>query len=466
MEKVNGKGETAARRLPSVDRVLSHPLLGEVKLSLSRELVAAAVREELVSRRERLLAGDEEVPDIEKLASAAARRAWLSVGKSLVPVINATGVIIHTNLGRAPLSDAAIEAVQQVSGYSNLEYSLDRGQRGSRYVHATEILRRVTGCEAALIVNNNAAALVLLLAAVARDREVIVSRGQLVEIGGGFRIPEILSQSGARLVEVGTTNRTYISDYERAIGPDTAMLLNVHASNFRIVGFTTSPAPDELAELAHRHNLTAADDIGSGALFDTTRYGLAPEPTVQGSLAAGMDVCLFSGDKLLGGPQCGVLAGRRDVIDALTRHPLARALRVDKMTLAALEATLLHYLKGEAEREVPVWRMISTRLDELNTRAEAWRDQLSGSGATCEVMKGMSAVGGGSLPGETLPTWLLNLTPPVEAGEFAARLRQGVAPVIVRVEEGRVMFDPRTVLPREESRLLEQVRRCLTATAD
>jgi L-seryl-tRNA(Ser) seleniumtransferase len=461
MENGKAKPENGARRLPSVDRVLAHPLLDEVRSGLSRELVTEAIREELGARRARLISGHDQTPDLEDVAAAAARRAWLYIGKSLVPVINATGVIIHTNLGRAPLSDAAIAAVQQISGYSNLEYSLERGQRGSRYSHATEILRKVTECEAALVVNNNAAALVLLLASMARGKEVIVSRGQLVEIGGGFRIPEIMAQSGARLVEVGTTNRTYITDYERAIRPETAMLLNVHASNFRIVGFTASPSPEELAELAHRHNVLAADDIGSGALLDTSWYGLTPEPTVQRSLGAGMDVCLFSGDKLLGGPQCGILAGRGEVIEKITRHPLARALRVDKMTIAALEATLLHYLKGEAEREVPVWRMISTPAREIETRAERWRERLVSVGAVCDVVAGESAVGGGSLPGETLPTWLLSLAPRVEAGAFAERLRQSATSVIARVEEGRVLLDPRTVLPREEERMLDQIALCL-----
>ena len=413
------------------------------------------MRAELEAARAALMGGDGDTPPIERVAERAAARAWASTGPSLRPVINATGVIIHTNLGRAPLSQAAVQAVREAASYSNLEYSLEAGARGSRYTHAVEALRRVTGCEDALVVNNNAAALVLVLSALARDKEVVVSRGQLVEIGGGFRIPEIMAQSGARLIEVGTTNRTYVSDYSEAITPDTAMLMHIHASNFRIVGFATSPSISELTEMGHARGLLVADDVGSGALLDTAPYGLLPEPTVQASLRAGADACLFSGDKLLGGPQCGVIAGKWSVIELLKRHPLARALRVDKMTLAALEATLLHYLKGEAEREIPVWRMISMGKEELRETATRWANHLANKGMECEVVEGRSAVGGGSLPGETLPTYLVSLTPPIEAGAFAAALRAAPTPVIARVEEGRLLLDPRTVLARQEERLLE-----------
>jgi L-seryl-tRNA(Ser) seleniumtransferase len=381
----------------------------------------------------------------------------------LRPVINATGVIIHTNLGRAPLSKAAVKAVQEAASYSNLEYNLEAGERGSRYNHAVDVLRKVTGCEDALVVNNNAAALVLLLSGLARDKEVVVSRGQLVEIGGGFRIPEIMAQSGARLVEVGTTNRTYVSDYADAINDDTAMVMRVHASNFRVVGFVTSPVIAELVEVGHARGVLVADDIGSGALLDTSTYGLAQEPTVQASLRAGVDACLFSGDKLLGGPQCGVIVGTWAVIERLKRHPLARALRVDKMTLAALEVTLLHYLKGEAEREVPVWRMISMSAEEIEVRARKWAARLSKGGVKCEVVTGESAVGGGSLPGETLPTRLVSISPAVEAGDFAARLRGASTPVIARVEEGRVLLDPRTVLEEQAEGLLEAILACANA---
>lgn len=452
------------RSLPSVDRVLTHPTLRALKDELSHDLLVLAARQELDRLRGSLRAGSFVALSPEDVASNVASLARLIATPRLRPVINATGVIIHTNLGRAPLSRAAVEAITHLARYSNLEYDLEEGQRGSRYAHAVQVLRRVTGCEDALVVNNNAAALVLALAALGQDKEVVVSRGQLVEIGGGFRIPDIMRQSGARLVEVGTTNRTYISDYEAAITGDTAILLRVHASNFRLVGFTTAPGADELAALAHRHDLVMVDDVGSGALLDTTRYGLSPEPQVQSSLQEGADLVLFSGDKLLGGPQCGILVGNHDVIARLRKHPLARALRVDKLTLAALEATLLHYLKGEAETEVPVWRMIAASPEQLGARASAWAGELAQRGLDCRVEPGLSAVGGGSLPGDTLPTFLLALAPTGqagdatrEAGEWAARLRQAPVPVIARIEHGLLLVDPRTVAEDEERPLLEML---------
>ncbi|HVG00877.1 MAG TPA: L-seryl-tRNA(Sec) selenium transferase [Chloroflexia bacterium] len=457
-------GVSAVRGLPSVDKVLAHPALQAARRELPHELVALAARQALDRLRTSLLSGSSAVISLDDIAANSVSLAHLMSSPSLRRSINATGVVIHTNLGRAPLSKAAVEALTSVARYSNLEYDLEEGQRGSRYVHAVQVLRRVTGCEDALVVNNNAAALVLVLAALGQGREVIVSRGQLVEIGGGFRIPDIMRQSGAQLVEVGTTNRTYVSDYQAAITERAALLLRVHASNFRLVGFTTSPGIEEIAELAHAHGLLAVDDVGSGALLDTTRYGLSPEPRVQTSLQAGADLVLFSGDKLLGGPQCGIIAGKGDVVARLRKHPLARALRVDKLTLGALEATLLHYLKGEAEREVPVWRMIAATPAQLHARAGAWAVELTRLGLTCGVEEGESTVGGGSLPGDTLPTFLLALTPqdgsvslnPArQAGEWAARLRQSPTPVIARVERGLVLVDPRTVAEDEGRVLLD-----------
>ncbi|MDQ5826312.1 MAG: L-seryl-tRNA(Sec) selenium transferase [Chloroflexota bacterium] len=456
-------GTAAMRGLPSVDKVLSHPALEAVKAELPHDLVVLAIRQELDRLRNALSMDGAVNISPEDIAEKAASRAHLMASARLRPVINATGVIIHTNLGRAPLSKAAVEAIASLARYGNLEYDLEEGQRGSRYVHAVQVLRRVTGCEDALVVNNNAAALVLALAALGQGKEVVVSRGQLVEIGGGFRIPDIMRQSGARLVEVGTTNRTYLSDYATAITGETAILLRVHASNFRLVGFTTSPAVEELAALAQRHNLLMVDDVGSGALLDTARYGLSPEPQVQASLQAGADLVLFSGDKLLGGPQCGIIAGKADAVARLRKHPLARALRVDKLTLAALEATLLHYLKGEAEREIPIWRMIASTPEQLRARATAWAKDLAGRGLICRVEPGQSTVGGGSLPGDTLPTFLLALTPAPggdtsstrQAGEWAARLRQAATPVVARVEKGSLAIDPRTVAEDEEHVLLD-----------
>ena len=467
-----GVASTRLRALPSVDRVLSGEALKSVLSALPHELVAQAVRDELAGIRESLRRGEVEAPDAASIAARAADRAWRTVAPSLQPVINATGVIIHTNLGRAPLSRAAREAVASASGYGNLEFDLEAGVRGSRYVHAVDLLRRVTGCESALVVNNNAAALVLVLAALGKDREILVSRGQLVEIGGGFRIPEIMSQSGARLVEVGTTNRTYVADYSRAITGETALLMRIHASNFRIMGFTASPTVAELAGLAHQRGLFMVDDIGSGALLETARYKLASEPTVQESLASGADLVLFSGDKLLGGPQCGIIVGKWGIVEMLTRHPLARALRVDKLTLAALEATMGHYVRGEAEREIPVWRMISVSEGELNARATAWATRLEQAGIGCEVIAGESAIGGGSLPAETLPTWLVKIAVQntegnnqEDAGRLAYALRNAPTSIIARIEQGALLLDPRTVLDEQEEKLLAQVSSCVMRDA-
>ena len=450
------------RALPAVDRVLADPALDHVRDTLPAPLITAAVREVLEAARTAILAGAQSTPTLSELARSAAATAAHASTAGLRHVINATGVIIHTNLGRAPLSLSALQAINNAASYSNLEYDLASGERGSRYIHAVTILQRVTGCEDALVVNNNAAALVLVLACFAQGKDVILSRGQSVEIGGGFRIPEIMQTGGANLVEVGTTNRTYTRDYAHAITPNTSMLMRVHASNFRIVGFTTEPNTAELAELAHASGLVLVDDIGSGALLDTASYGLHPEPTAQDSLRAGADLVLFSGDKLLGGPQCGIILGKASLISLLRKHPLTRALRVDKITLAALVATLLHYLKGEAEREIPVWRMISLTDPEIEQRAQAWVDYLSKAGVTCSVLPGESAIGGGSLPGETLPTHLLAvpLTEQV-AGKKAALLRHQPTPVIARVEAGVLLLDPRTVLEAEEQVLLETLVRVL-----
>ncbi len=452
------------RGIPSVDRVLAHARVAALSTILPQSIVTLAVREELDAIRSAIQAEGEKAPSFDEVAERVSVRALQMLAPGLRPVINATGVIIHTNLGRAPLSRAALEAIYQVAAYSNLEYDLEKGERGSRYDHAVDILSRVTGCEDALVVNNNAAGLVLALTCIAQGREAILSRGQSVEIGGGFRIPEIMRTSGARLVEVGTTNRTYTRDYAEAITAGTALIMRVHTSNFRIMGFTTTPGVEELVALAHEHELLMVDDIGSGALLDTTRYGLSHEPMVQTSLQAGADLVLFSGDKLLGGPQCGVIAGKSAIITRLRKHPLTRALRVDKIALAGLEATLLHYFKGEAEREIPVWRMISTGEDELKQRAEAWAGQLSAKGITCGVEPGRSTIGGGSLPGETLPTWLLSITAPQRsgaaegwAGEFVGRLRQAETPIVARVERGAVFLDPRTVLEGDEENLLKGV---------
>jgi L-seryl-tRNA(Ser) seleniumtransferase len=367
---------------------------------------------------------------------------------SLIPVINATGVVIHTNLGRSPLSNAAILAMNAVSqGYSNLEYDLLRGQRGSRLAHCEQTLQQITGAGAALVVNNNASAVLLALTTLARRRGVIIARSQLVEIGGGFRIPDVMKQSGARLIEVGTTNRVHLYDYEEAISEHSvALIMRAHRSNFRIVGFISEPSLAEIVSVAHRAGIPVLDDLGSGSLLDTSSYGLGHEPMVRESLESGADLVCFSGDKLLGGPQAGIIIGEKNLLDKLKKHPLTRAMRADKLCLAALSATLLHYLKGEAEREIPIWQMISATLDSLRQRAQDWSVSL-GVG---EVKMSESTVGGGSLPGETLPTYVLTLKVD-KPDRFLAALRQAQPPVIARLEQDHVLLDPRTVLPSQDN---------------
>jgi L-seryl-tRNA(Ser) seleniumtransferase len=367
-------------------------------------LTVEATRETVDSARQAIREGGI-CPPTEALAREVGERLTARLKPTLRPVINATGVIVHTNLGRAPLSAEARAAMDAVAlGYSNLEYELEAGQRGSRYVHAEALLCRLTGAEAALVVNNNAAALLLILMALAHSREVIISRGQLVEIGGGFRIPDVMRQSGATLVEVGTTNRTYIHDYEAAITEATAALMRVHRSNFRLLGFVHEPSLAEMVALAAAKELHLVDDLGSGTLLDTSPYGLAHEPTIQESIAAGASLVSCSGDKLLGGPQAGIILGQAELIAQLKRFPLTRALRVDKTTLAGLQATLRHHLLEEAPEKVPVWRMISQDEDTLAQRASAWVQALQALGVVGESIPGRSTVGGGSLPGETLPT--------------------------------------------------------------
>ena len=439
------------RGLPSVEQLLQTQLAAELIASYGRPLTLQAIRSTLDEVRKRVSkSGEATLPDREILLTQAASMLHIWTAPTLLPVINASGVILHTNLGRAPLSTAAILSMEAVSrGYSNLEFNLETGKRGNRLIHAETLLQRLTGAEAAVVVNNNAAAVLLVLSALANRKRVIVSRSQLVEIGGGFRIPNVMRQSGAKLVEVGTTNRVHLSDYEEALGEPTALVMHAHHSNFKMIGFTEEPERKEIADLAHQFGVLFADDLGSGTLLATERYGLAHEPTVQESLAAGADIVCFSGDKLLGGPQAGILIGKADLLARIKKHPLARAVRADKLCLAALTATLLHYLKDEAERESPIWRMISAVPKQVKVRAEHWAAKL-GQG---EVLASESTVGGGSLPGESLPTWVLALT--VESSDkFLEKLRQEQPPVIARTENDRILLDPRTVLPEQEGALL------------
>jgi L-seryl-tRNA(Ser) seleniumtransferase len=424
-------------------------------------------REHLDDLRQAIAAG-RPCPPFDEIVSSLIERAASSFSPTLRPAINATGVIVHTNLGRAPLSDEALAAMAAVGrGYSNLEFDLGEGERGSRFVHLEALLCRLTGAEAAIAVNNNASALLLALSALAQGREVIISRGQLVEIGGGFRIPDVMRQSGARLVEVGTTNRTYLQDYDEAIGEETAALMRVHASNFRLTGFTHSVPLPELAALAHQHSILLLDDLGSGCLLDTRAFGLEPEPTPQESLAAGADLVLFSGDKLLGGPQAGIVLGGRELVSALKRHPLARAARLDKTSIAGLAATLLHYLRGEALTKVPVWRMIAAPVDALERRARRWAAGCRHAGVRARVVEGRSMVGGGSLPEESLPTRLLALggDASLDAEALARRLRTGDPPVIGRIEHDTLLLDPRAVDPREDRLLMEAVKAACCPTS-
>lgn len=436
--------------LPSVEQLLQTGEANRLVAAYGRPLALDAIRATLAELRQRRPLPDP-LPDRQGLLTLAGERLEVWTRPTLQAVINASGVILHTNLGRAPLSQAALQAIQATAqGYSTLEYDLAAGKRGSRLVHTGELLTRLTGAEAALVVNNNAAAVLLALMALARRKRVIISRTQLIEIGGGFRVPDVMNQSGARLVEVGTTNRVHLSDYEQALEEPAAMVLRAHSSNFRIIGFTSEPGLEEIAVLAHRRGALLMDDLGSGALLDTARFGLGHEPMVQESLAAGVDVVCFSGDKLLGGPQAGILLGKAALIDQLKRHPLARAVRADKLCLAALSATLLHYLKDEALTEIPIWRMISRPPGQIEETARRWAALLCRG----EVIPGESTVGGGSLPEETLPTFLLALDVP-QPDRFLARLRRARLPIIGRVAEGRAIFDPRTVLPEQEESLLE-----------
>jgi L-seryl-tRNA(Ser) seleniumtransferase len=437
------------RSLPSVELLLQKEAVQELIAVYGRPLAVEAIRSVLADARGRFRA-TEAIPDQEKLFAMvrSALETWMA--PTLQPVINATGVILHTNLGRAPLSRSAAQAVQAAAvSYSTLEYDLEKGQRGSRLVHAEALLQRLTGAEAALVVNNNAAAVLLALTALARRRAVVIARSQLVEIGGGFRVPDVMKQSGARLVEVGTTNRVHLADYEGTDEESPALFLHAHRSNFRILGFTSEPSLEEIAAAAHRAGIPLVDDLGSGSLLDTARFGLAHEPTVQESLKAGADLVCFSGDKLLGGPQAGILTGRVDLVAKLKKHPLARALRADKLCLAGLTATLQHYLKDEAEREIPIWRMIAAPLDLVQARARRWCETL-GQG---EVISGESTIGGGSLPGETLPTALLALSTG-SPQRFLTQLRQVSPPIVARAQADRVVFDPRTVLAEQEEALM------------
>lgn len=445
------------RNLPSVERVANADSLAAAVDAHGREMVVELTREALDGARKRVLSGNA-APAGEEIAEAVLSLMADLSEPSPRPVINATGVVIHTNLGRAPLSDAALAAADAVGrGYSDLEIDLGTGRRGSRQAHLQSLLRRLTGAEAALAVNNNASALLLGLSALAAGREVIVSRGEAVEIGGGFRIPDVLRQSGCTLVDVGTTNRTYVRDYADAMTEKTGAFLKAHASNFRVEGFTAFVDERDLVALGETSGVPVLHDVGSGALLPTERYGLAHEPTPQESIAAEVGLVFFSGDKLLGGPQAGIVVGKRDLVAQLERHPLARAVRIDKMSLASLTATLVHYVMGEAETKVPVWRMISASAEDVRSRAERWRVTLTSDQVAARVDQARSAIGGGSLPGETLPSWALTIDPPAGRSPEAilSALREQPTPLIARIEDDAIRLDPRTVLPEQDGDVIQ-----------
>ena len=458
------------RQIPSVDELLSQPRLAALAQRVAREIVVETARTVLAELRERIVG--EGTAAVIALDSAALEERIASMvegvlASSLQPVINATGVILHTNLGRAPLSVAAAEEIQRsVTSYSNLEYDLEAGARGKRDVHVAQLLERLTGAEAAIVVNNCAAAVLLVLAALAKGGEVIVSRGELIEIGDGFRIPEIMAQSGAVLREVGTTNRTRIVDYENAINENTRVLLRVHPSNFTITGFAEKPSLEELVWLGQRVSLPLVEDLGSGCLVDLSNTGIT-EATVRQSVDAGVSMVMFSGDKLLGGPQAGIIAGKKDLVGRVRRHPLFRALRVDKLTTAALAATLGAYLRG-APDEIPALRMIRMSVEELKRRAQNFLRELTPElplgEVELEITDGSSLAGGGSTPTQSLPTKLIRIASArYSAAQLEQRLRRAPAgiSVIARVEDDRLILDLRTVFPEQEPALFKTLAAAL-----
>jgi L-seryl-tRNA(Ser) seleniumtransferase len=464
---------TQLRSLPSIDSLLRTDTAKSLKPIVGLEHLTALARQVTDKLRQELLTGqldsarenaDENDSALHILSEAERRLAAAhqeEAARAVRRVINATGVILHTNLGRAPLSDAARRAIAEASAYCNLEFDLNSGNRGRRGARAEDLLATLTGTEAALVVNNCAAAALLVLTVLAREAETIVSRGELVEIGGDFRVPEVMAQSGTRMVEVGTTNRTKLADYQKAITADTRLIMRVHTSNYRIVGFTKTPTLKELASLAHESGLLLYEDAGSGALIDFSLYGITGEPVIRESFEVGVDVISFSGDKLLGGPQAGLLVGRAEVIERLRKHSLYRALRADKLRIAALEATLDAYARNATTNELPTHQMISMTFDDLKSRATNFIEQVHGSNASdlrFEIVEGESAIGGGAAPTSRLRTPLISIThAKLSANQLEERLRQSDPPVIARIEDDRVLLDLRTVAAEEESTLASAV---------
>lgn len=463
------------RMIPSVDKIISHPNLSHFNSKNGSDLLTGVVRSVLAHIRLEILAGNiisQSELILDKIVALTIKKLESKLEPNLKPVINATGVVLHTNLGRAVLSNKAQDAINKVAGnYSNLEFNLNNGKRGSRYSHVEEILCELTGAEAALVVNNNAAAVLLVLSALAREGEVIVARGQLVEIGGSFRILEVMEQSGAKLVEVGATNKVYPKDYEQAITEETSMLLKVHTSNYAILGFTRDTTIQELAEIGKEHNLPVVEDLGSGFLVELDQLGIntnTSEPTVQSSIKAGAQIVTFSGDKLLGGPQAGIIVGEKAYIEKIKKHPLTRAVRVDKFTVAALEATLKPYQENTWMTEIPTLNMLSLGQNQIQVRSQKLAERLQrelGEAAKVTNTLGYSQVGGGALPTTYLPTALIGIkSDSLKSHNILEKLRAGKPSVIARIEDDRVLIDLRTVFIEQEDILVQAIVKVFRGT--
>ncbi len=467
MSKKKDEQSTLLSRLPSVDEILKGPEGSAWLRSFPRAIVLQAVRDVIAGERQKILDGKKPGSSLAKLLPDIAGQIRALSSYNLMQVINATGIVLHTNLGRAVLSERALENVLAVSrGYSNLEYDLEAGKRGKRHVHTGRILRQLLGAEDALIVNNNAAAVFLSLNTLAKDREVIVSRGELVEIGGSFRVPDVMTASGAILREIGTTNKTHLHDYSGAVSEKTGLILKVHQSNYKVIGFTEDVPISELVRLGNDQGVPVMYDLGSGNLIDLKPYGIHTEPSVQEILRSGVDIITFSGDKLLGGPQGGIIVGKKDLIERIRKNPLARAVRVDKMTIAAFEATLMEYLDpDEAMKNIPVLNMLFQPVESLRIRARKLAAGLrkQGSPAAISVIKDVSKAGGGSLPDATFDTYAVSIVPlNISVNDLEKRLRSGSRPVIARIREDALLLDARTVRNNEIPLLVEIVSTALS----
>lgn len=448
------------RKLPKVDDLLRTPELETLRAQYPEQTVTDAVRQVIADLRQGILSGEvDTLPSQDNLFSRITGQIRRDVRPSMRTVINGTGIVLHTNLGRACLSEKAAQAASDAARrYSTLEYNVTTGGRGLRYSHVEELICRLTGAESALVVNNNAAAVLLVLSAMTTGGQVPVSRGELVEIGGSFRVPDIMEACGAQLKEVGTTNKTHLSDYERAIGPETKALMKVHTSNYRIVGFTEKPSLAEMVELGHRYNLPVIEDLGSGSLVNLEQFGLHDEPTVQDSIRAGVDVVSFSGDKLLGGPQAGIIIGKKQYVDKMKKNPLTRAMRVDKMTLAALESTLRSY-DNNTWGDIPTMAMLSASNESLKEKAGILCDQLNQAGIPARLAAVEGQVGGGSVPTQTIPSWAVALEGDVEALE--EKLRLGETAIVGRINAGRYLLDVRTLWVEDYPIIVRAVKEAL-----